>query len=264
MHIAVVDFSFDKIGGFEKISENYKDKIIYYYTIDELLHDYYNNNRTYMAIFIDDETTQNNIEDLRSHVKSPVYLAKYEEGAIELDVDNFICMKDATKKEFDILIRSSERVKELLDSEISIDDDFYHFEFFKKIIHIEIKRAKRYDIDLSLFYMTIDNIEYMKERNESFFTEIIKIVTTSIRDIDLPINIGDEGLLILMPHTDKMGAATVAERIFNRIGKTPKLKFSISIVTSNQNNLKFSTMMTQLHEGIEDSRVNGSNRIVIK
>ena len=88
--------------------------------------------------------------------------------------------------------------------------------------------------------------------------------TASIRDIDLPITIGEEAALILMPHTNKVGATVVAERIFKKLSDKNELNFSISLVTSNESNLNFTTMMTQLHEGIDDSRRGGGNRIIIR
>ena len=266
MLIAAINFSFDKISKFDEISKDYKEDVVYYYTLDEFFEDYYNNSKQYVAVFLNDETaTEEIFNELRTNIKTGIYLAIYN-AELTLDVDNYLDMDNVTSSEFQILIRGAKKIYELLDDGISIEDDYYHFEFFKKIIHIEIKRAKRYNIKLSLLYITVDNIDELRSvvTEDTIFSDVIDVVTSSIRDIDLPITIGEEAVLILMPHTNKMGATVVAERIFNRLSEKKELNFSISLITSNDENLNFTTMMKQLHEGIDDSRTAGGNRIIIR
>ncbi len=267
MYIALLNFPEDKQEVFNQLSINYKDIIIYYDTLDDFFDDYFNNSKTYMAIFLNDVTaTEEIITELRIHVRATIYLAVYSYDTPELEVDNYLYIPDARPNEFELLLRGSKKINELLDNGIAIDDDYYHFEFFKKIIHIEIKRAKRYGIDLSLLYLTLDNIEELRANTieDTIFPQVIKMTTSSIRDIDLPINIGEEAILILMPHTNKVGATVVAERIYGKLSVKKELKFSISIVTTSKEYHNFSTMMTQLHEGIDDSRKSEGNRITIR
>jgi PleD family two-component response regulator len=186
----------------------------------------------------------------------------------DLEIDNFI-NESAPKEEFYLLFRASKKITELLDNNIDISNDFYHFEFFKRIIHIEIKRAKRYGIKLALLYLTFNNADEIKNNSkkqfEGLFKEFNSAVTTSIRDIDIPIAFGEEAILLMMPHTDKGGANIVAERIFSKLLKDAQtINFSISIVSPKKEDLNFSVMMRMIHEGIEESVEKGGKSIMVK
>jgi len=253
----------------EKLNEEYKTIFI---DAKEILFDnIFNKEEKYTTLFIPDdlENLKEIVQEFKTHLKISVNLITFNSDTVTgLEVDNFL-NHDFSSEEFDILLRGAAKITELLDTGINISNDFYHFEFFKRIIHIEIKRAKRYGISLSLLYLTFNNIEEItsnsKENFDKLFKEFNAALTTSIRDIDIPIAFGKEAILLLMPHTNKGGANIVAERIFNKLTKNnPEINFSISVVSPEKEELNFSTMMRKIHEGIEESVQKGGNLIIVK
>ncbi len=238
---------------------------------EELFENIFNKDQKYLSIFIPDDTSDINniILEMRTHLKLSLNIIKYYDNNLDnLEIDNFIS-STATQEEYLSLLRASKRITELLDTSIDISNNFYHFEFFKRIIHIEIKRAKRYGIELALLYLTFNNADEIKNNSkgqfESLFTEFNAAVTTSIRDIDIPIAFGEEAILLMMPHTNKGGANIVAERIYSKLIKNAQsINFSISIVSPEKENLNFSVMMKMIHEGIEESVEKGGKSIIVK
>jgi PleD family two-component response regulator len=94
------------------------------------------------------------------------------------------------------------------------------FELFKRILHIELKRSRRYGFPLSLLVATLDEPARPSDRDG-----LASSVRSAIRDIDIPVAFGATDVLVVMPHTDLEGARLVAERICKRVratgGRTP-------------------------------------------
>lgn len=270
-----------KMAVFLKFNEERKESIknlleetnyqsVFLDSTEELFENIFNNNKKYLSVFIPDDIAEINgiILEIKTHLKLSLNIIKYKnEDLSEFEIDNFIS-ETAPKEEYLSLLRGSKKITELLDTSIDISNNFYHFEFFKRIIHIEIKRAKRYGIELSLLYLTFNNADQInnnsKEQFESLFREFNAAITKSIRDIDIPIAFGEEAILLMMPHTNKGGANIVAERIYNKLTKNAQsINFSISIVSPKKEDLNFSIMMRMIHEGIEESVKKGGKSIII-
>lgn len=93
---------------------------------------------------------------------------------------------------------------------------FYHFEFFKHLLLVEIRRAKRYKYPLSVCLVEIDPYRlppgHLMARRE-IRSGVARAVSESIRDIDIPVYVGGERILIVLPHTPTAGATKVAKRV---------------------------------------------------
>ena len=269
--IIFLSFNEENKENFVKLLENSEFSPIFLDSIEEVFENVFNKDKQYVSIFLEDknENLSKLVLEIRSHLKVSLNVVKYTNTDLrELDIDNFI-EPSASLNELELLLRSSQKITELMDTEIDISNNFYHFEFFKRIIHIEIKRAKRYGIELSLLYLTFNNSDEIKNSSKEQFGPLFKefnsVMTNSIRDIDIPIAFGEEAILLMMPHTGKGGANIVAERIFSQLlQKTPSINFSISIVSPEKEELNFSTMMRKIHEGIENSIDKGGKSIIVK
>lgn len=93
---------------------------------------------------------------------------------------------------------------------------FYHFEFFKHLLLVEIRRAKRYKYPLSVCLLEIDPFSlppgHLMLRRE-IRAGVASAVSESIRDIDIPVYVGGERILLVLPHTPHQGAVKVAHRV---------------------------------------------------
>ncbi len=122
------------------------------------------------------------------------------------------------------LTKSNERLKK-----VSVNDELtglHNLRYIRKVLRAEFKRAERYNNNLSLLCIDIDNF---REINESFDHLMGSYVLSktglqiggSIRtDIDFAARIGADEFLIVLPETHLEGATVVAERIQRRIAET--------------------------------------------
>jgi len=268
---AFVYLSDERKEHFRELFKNFDYELNFLADKNELFDNIFNKNEKYTTIFIPDDidNTEKIISEIKSNVKSSLNLINYSpEITNEYEADNTIT-PDINEELLKFTLKCSEKITSLIDTEVKVSDNFYHFEFFKRIIHIEIKRAKRYNIELSLLYLTFNNIKEMQSKSEENFDKLFKefngALTTSIRDIDIPIAFGEEAILLLMPHTGKGGANIVAERIYNKLIKmAPEINFSISVVAPEKEELNFAEMMKKIHEGIEESLKKGGKVIIVK
>ncbi|MBN2693757.1 diguanylate cyclase [bacterium] len=275
--IAFLSFPEDKLKTFQNLLEDTEYEIAHFQSLDELFHKVYNQDVRFYAIMINSlqkAETSLWISEMKEHLKQislnmVVYDNESEINLKTVEIDNYIHEESISKESLLILFRGAEKLTELLDTGLHITNDYYHFEFLKKIIHIEIKRVKRYQIPLTMMYLTFDNSVKMKKKSlddfQKLFLNFSDKISTSIRDIDIPITLGDEAILILMPHTNKAGANIVAERIYQKLLKDhPEIVFSIAIASSEREDLSFTSLMTAIYDGIDASRSAGGNKIVVK
>ena len=103
----------------------------------------------------------------------------------------------------------------------------------------EMKRARRYERELSVLLMTIDHFEALNsEHGSTFGDEAIKVAVTacrnSTRDSDYLGRLADIEFALLLPETPLDGARIVAERIRNEVMKSDLFvnDVKISVTTS--------------------------------
>lgn len=93
---------------------------------------------------------------------------------------------------------------------------------FDQSLEEEIERVKRYGYYLSLLIIDIDdfkqfNDEYGHSRGDDHLKAIASIIQKTVRSSDLSARIGGEEFSVIMPHTSRLGAQDLAERIRRRI-----------------------------------------------
>lgn len=96
----------------------------------------------------------------------------------------------------------------------------YDFDFFKKLLLMEIKRSKRYRYPISLALVELDasTTAGMEARDRArLMGELLLVASRAVRDIDLPLLFGDEKFLVFLPHTPGAGALHVARRLCEHI-----------------------------------------------
>ncbi len=81
-----------------------------------------------------------------------------------------------------------------------------------------VSLGRRYDVNQSIIIMDIDyfknvNDEYGHHAGDQVLIEIAKLITRLTRDVDTVARIGGEEFAILLPDTNRLGAAVLAERI---------------------------------------------------
>ena len=153
---------------------------------------------------------------------------------------------------------------------------FYHYEFFKHLLLVEIRRAKRYKYPLSVCLVELDPYRlppgHLMARRE-IRAGVARAVSESIRDIDIPVYVGGELILIVLPHTPMSGAKKVARRVARLIreGMYPvgddvqHITASIGVSGLDENRrLSFSQLIREAQKALESARNKGGDRIVAR
>ena len=94
--------------------------------------------------------------------------------------------------------------------------------YFFEIAEREWQRCKRYGEDAALLLIDADNFKSINDMHghlcgDKLLVAIARAVRVTLRATDLMARFGGEELVILLPHTDPLGALDVAERIRERV-----------------------------------------------
>jgi two-component system cell cycle response regulator len=152
---------------------------------------------------------------------------------------------------------------------------FYQFEFFKKLISIELKRAQRYAFPLAVVLVALDDHPELHgpqgaTLSRELASGLAQAIRRSIRDIDVPVSFTDGNILLMMPHTDVEGAMTVARRIHGRVRKSAhragavEIRPTVSVgVTSSRRveRLTFAALMQKVTAALRDARKAGGDSV---
>ena len=158
------------------------------------------------------------LQDMESKIKG-----------IELGADDYL-VKPINKHEIRVRIKSLVKKKAYLDT---LQDGYqtavfsaitdrltglYNRAYFDHNIRLELKRAERQKIPLSLILMDIDDFKYYNDSfghltGDGILRTLGKLAKESIREIDSAVRYGGEEFAFLLPSTDKEGALVVAERL---------------------------------------------------
>ncbi len=94
----------------------------------------------------------------------------------------------------------------------------YNHRRFHEAISTEVERAKRFDQDLGLVMLDIDDFKQVNDRfghqqGDIVLREVASIVRRFSREIDAPARYGGEEFALLLPGTNLEGAYQLAERV---------------------------------------------------
>lgn len=115
--------------------------------------------------------------------------------------------------------------------ELTIKDDLtdaYNRRFFETYLEEEIQKAKKFQNNLSIIFLDVDNLKEVNEKHghlmgSKVLQEIAHRIILAVRGIDKVVRYGGDEFCIILPETDANGAFLVAERIKNTIAAKPFL-----------------------------------------
>ncbi len=156
---------------------------------------------------------------LRLREQAPGYLAVYRRrgsapfGAEEARLLTMLGAWSAVALEN---LRLAQNVEKL-----AVTDDLtqvYNYRFLKSALRREIKRAGRYHQDLALLMIDVDNLKAYNDRHghlrgSFLLREMAGLFATHVRSWDLVAKYGGDEFTVILPQTDRAGAATVGERL---------------------------------------------------
>lgn len=97
----------------------------------------------------------------------------------------------------------------------------YNRRFFASALKLEVRRSRRYGLDLSLVMLDLDGFKKVNdEHGHGYGDEVLRrvgrVVRKATRDSDMACRYGGEEFSIILPETERLGAHAVAERIRRR------------------------------------------------
>lgn len=101
----------------------------------------------------------------------------------------------------------------------------YNHRYFHVRLEEEIERARRYKMNLSLIMFDLDDFKVYNDMNghiagDILLVEMAKIIRKTGRRTDIPARYGGEEFGVILPHTDRDGAFTIALRICQKVFNT--------------------------------------------
>jgi diguanylate cyclase (GGDEF)-like protein len=105
-------------------------------------------------------------------------------------------------------------------------------------------------------------------------SKLASAVTSSIRDIDMPVDYAEERMLLFLPYTDAKGAREVGERVAKTVRSTAHaregvdhvgLTVSIGIAALKQDQeVSFARLMRDANAALKAAQLKGGDRVVCR
>lgn len=110
---------------------------------------------------------------------------------------------------------------------LTITDDLtslYNFRYLRQYLGFEIKRSMRYEKNLSLLFIDIDNFKHVNDTyghlvGSATLCEVGQLFSKLVRDTDVIVRYGGDEFVIILPETPLDGAKSIAERLRQRVEK---------------------------------------------
>lgn len=118
--------------------------------------------------------------------------------------------------------KALDKIKQLV-----ITDDLtglYNSRYFFEQIEYEIERAKRYQSSLSLVFFDLDHFKNVNDTyghltGSRLLAEVGAVVSANIRKTDKAARYGGDEFVIILPHTDRSGAYSFAEKLHSELNE---------------------------------------------
>ena len=148
---------------------------------------------------------------------------------------------------------------------------FYLFPIFKEILFIEVKRARRHGLPLSIAMLALDAMPAAAATREQRSGGLSLAVRRSLRDTDFPVQYSADRILLVMSHTELAGAITVCQRICERVSRIsvphrsgvlhPTLSVGIAGAATPGKELSFADLVHNAQASLQRALSSGGNRV---
>lgn len=177
------------------------------------------------------------------------------------------------------LSASEEMLRERLTryGQADAETGFQHFDFFRQILVMELKRAKRFGYPLAACVIAIDpwsGAEPPVEVLRVVRVRVASVVAACLRDIDLRVDLEQDRFLAFLPYTDLAGAQEVGKRVSGAVaGFAAELrhdhgyKMSVSIgiaATKPGKAVSFAKLMRDANAAVRASQLKGGGRVLVR
>lgn len=146
----------------------------------------------------------------------------------------------------------------------------YFLERFKQ----EIQRSAHNSLSLSLLLIDVDNFKSFNDTyghitGDAVLKEVVKILQSSLRQIDMCARYGGEEFCIMLPSTNKEGALLAAERLranvqeaqIKAFNETLKCTISVGLAVFPDDGRQISGLLDKADKALYRAKAAGRNRV---
>ncbi len=149
--------------------------------------------------------------------------------------------------------------------------------FFQRRLEDEVNRTFRYKSPVNLVMIDIDHFKQINDtyghpRGDTVIKELAANLQGAMRNVDLVARYGGEEFVVLLPQTDREGAALVAERVRERAeehhfsGLPEDVRVTISVGVAHydgQSEMKSQDLVDAADQALYEAKKKGRNRVVL-
>ncbi len=175
--------------------------------------------------------------------------------------------------------RAMLRLRELRQKVSSLEESYKpegvgkDFEFFRKYLLLEVRRARRYKYPIAFLLIAFDRLDERLQGQPAsvrlaLMGEALSTITRSIRDIDLAVPYVESRFLAFLPNTPWVGASEVANRLYQRLAEVtavPGMTVSVGMASfdgrTNEQQINFRSMLSDVAEALQRAQAAGGNRV---
>ena len=146
-----------------------------------------------------------------------------------------------------------------------------NFRGFSTTVGKEIERAARFDRPLALLLLDLDHFKLVNDvwghqRGDAVLVELAARVRGQVRDVDTPARYGGEEFVVVLPETDRHGAAQAAERICAAVRRRPfgdagdppiEVTVSIGVAVFPEHGTSSTTLLRRADEALYAVKADG-------
>lgn len=170
-----------------------------------------------------------------------------------------------------------ERMKRFGQSDLATN--FFHMEYFERVLVMELKRARRYGYSLAACLVGLDAWQGEEVPPPPVAVKLRSQVATAIasivRDIDMPVDLAEDRMLVFLPYADLDGAVRVGKRIAASVARSREASdggeqswrgsVSIGIAALKPGKpISFSRLMREATSALKAAQLRGGDQVVVR
>lgn len=151
---------------------------------------------------------------------------------LEEKTDQVNSANDLLRKQCGSLEEANKRLERL--AVLDVMTDLPNHRAFQEQLSYQVRQTQRHRRPFSLILFDVDNFKQYNDRfghpeGDDLLETVARLAKTCIRAVDLPARYGGEEFAVILPETDRFGAAVVAERLRSTIGAYPFKHRSVTV-----------------------------------
>jgi diguanylate cyclase (GGDEF)-like protein len=154
--------------------------------------------------------------------------------------------------------------------------NFFHMDYFERVLVMELKRAKRYGYSLAACLVGLDAWHKGEPPPppvaDKLRTQVAGAISKIVRDIDMPVDLAEDRMLVFLPYANLDGAVRVGKRIAAAVARdrkaddeewTPTVSIGIAALKPGKP-VSFARLMRDATSALKAAQLRGGDQVVVR